>query len=72
MDIVGTPIAGFMKILAAADDSEVFNGICGAESGSVPVSAVSPSLLISEMEVEKVSKSQAKPPILLPPYGDKD
>jgi len=72
VDIVGTPIAGFMKILAAADDPDVFNGSCGAESGTVPVSAVSPSLLISEMEVEKVAKSQAKPPILPPPYGDKD
>ncbi|MBI5239968.1 MAG: peptidase U62 [Elusimicrobia bacterium] len=71
VDIVGTPIASFMKILAAGDDPAVFNGTCGAESGGVPVSAVSPSLLISEMEVEKVSKSQAKPPILPPPYGDK-
>ena len=72
VDIVGTPIAGFMKILAAGDDPAVFNGTCGAESGSVPVSAVSPSLLISEMEVEKVAKSQAQPPILPPPYADKD
>ncbi len=71
VDIVGTPIAGFMKILAAGDDPAVFNGTCGAESGGVPVSAVSPSLLISEMEVEKVAKSQSKPPILPPPYGDK-
>jgi hypothetical protein len=72
VDIVGTPIAGFMKILAAGDDPEVFNGTCGAESGMVPVSAVSPSLLISEMEVEKVAKSQAQPPILPPPYGDRE
>jgi predicted Zn-dependent protease len=71
VDIVGTPIASFMKILAAGDDPAVFNGTCGAESGGVPVSGVSPSLLISEMEVEKVSKSQAQPPILPPPYGDK-
>ena len=72
VDIVGTPIAGFMKILAAGDDPEIFNGSCGAESGMVPVSAVAPSLLISEMEVEKVAKAQAKPPILPPPFGDKD
>ncbi len=72
VDIVGTPIAGFMKILAAADDPAIFNGSCGAESGFVPVSAISPSLLISEMEVEKVAKSQSQPPILPPPYGGKD
>ena len=70
VNIVGTPIAGFMKILAAADDPEIFNGTCGAESGWVPVSAISPSLLLGEMEVEKAVKSQSKPPILPPPYGD--
>ena len=41
-DIVGTPLASFSKILATGDKPEVFNGYCGAESGSVPVSAVSP------------------------------
>ena len=38
-DIVGTPLASFAKILATSDKQEVFNGYCGAESGSVPVSA---------------------------------
>ena len=37
------------KILAAADDDDIFNGTCGAESGWVPVSGVAPSVLISEM-----------------------
>jgi hypothetical protein len=46
---------------------EVFNGICGAESGRVPVSALSPSILVSEIEVQKQAKSQEKPPILPPP-----
>ncbi|MEX2262327.1 MAG: metallopeptidase TldD-related protein [Bryobacteraceae bacterium] len=63
-DIVGTPLASFSKILATADRPEVFNGYCGAESGSVPVSAVSPSLLVSEMEIEKKATSQERPPIL--------
>src|SRR3989339_10853 len=58
VDIVGTPLASFNKIIAAADDEDVFNGSCGAESGWVPVSGVAPSLLISEMEVEKKDKSQ--------------
>ncbi|MBM3316868.1 MAG: hypothetical protein FJY75_03350 [Candidatus Eisenbacteria bacterium] len=64
VDIVGTPLTSFNKILMAADDDDVFNGTCGAESGGVPVSAVSPSLLVSEIEVEKRHKSQEKPPIL--------
>ncbi len=40
VDMVGTPLAGFNKIIAAADDEDVFNGSCGAESGWVPVSAI--------------------------------
>ena len=68
VNLVGTPLTSFAKIIAAADDYDVFDGTCGAESGWVPVSAVAPSLLISEMEVEKQQKSEAKPPILPPPF----
>ncbi|MBI5623454.1 MAG: peptidase U62 [Elusimicrobia bacterium] len=70
VDIVGTPLASFTKIAAAADDDDVFNGTCGAESGSVPVSAVAPSLLLSEVEVEKKMTFSEKPPILPPPHHD--
>ena len=66
-DIVGTPLASFSKILATGDQPEVFNGYCGAESGSVPVSAVSPSLLVSEIEIEKKAKSNNRPPLLPEP-----
>lgn len=70
VDIVGTPITSFAKISAAADDDAVFNGTCGAESGWVPVSSVSPSILVTELEVEKSQKSQEKPPVLAPPLHD--
>lgn len=70
VDIVGTPLTSFSKILMAGDDDEVFNGTCGAESGSVPVSAISPSILVAEIEVEKRSKGQDKPPILPAPAHD--
>ncbi len=70
VDIVGTPLTSFSKILTAADDDAVFNGSCGAESGWVPVSAISPSILVSEIEVEKRQKEQEKPPILPPPNND--
>lgn len=66
-DIVGTPLASFAKILAAGDQPEVFNGYCGAESGNVPVSAVSPAILISEIEIQKKSKSNDRPPLLPAP-----
>ena len=71
VDIVGTPLTCFSKILITGDDDGVFNGTCGAESGMVPVSAVSPSILVSEIEVEKRQKEQEKPPILPPPEHDK-
>ncbi len=64
VDIVGTPLASFAKILATSDHAEIFNGYCGAESGMVPVSAVSPAILVSEIEIEKKVKSQDKPPLL--------
>ena len=68
VDIVGTPLSSFEKIIATGDDYAAFNGTCGAESGWVPVSAVSPSILVSQVEVEKKMKEQEKPPILKPPY----
>src|SRR5436190_9865996 len=34
VDIVGTPLAALTKIVATGDTPEVFNGYCGAESGS--------------------------------------
>jgi len=64
VDLIGTPLSTFSNIVAAADDLGVFNGICGAESGGVPVSASSPSILVSNIEVQKKKKSQAKLPIL--------
>jgi predicted Zn-dependent protease len=68
-DIVGTPLASFAKILATSDKLEVFNGYCGAESGSVPVSASSPALLVSEIEVQRKNRSQDRPPLLPRPGG---
>ena len=64
VDIVGTPLASFAKILATSDKLEVFNGYCGAESGSVPVSATSPALLVSEIEIQKKDRGQETQPVL--------
>jgi TldD protein len=70
-DLVGTPLSVLSKIKAASDDYEVFNGYCGAESGSVPVAAISPSLLVEQMEIERKYKGQDKPPVLPAPGGAK-
>jgi TldD protein len=70
VDIVGTPLVSLTKIVATGDTPDIFNGYCGAESGSVPVSAVAPAILISELEVQKKQTSTDRPPILPPPAHD--
>ena len=70
VDIVGTPLAALTKIVATGDTPEVFNGYCGAESGSVPVSAVAPAILTTELEVQKKQADTDAPPILPPPAHD--
>jgi TldD protein len=71
VDIVGTPLVALTRILTTGDQQHVFNGVCGAESGSVPVAAVAPAMLFSEMEVQKRQHSHERPP-LLPPPGFED
>jgi TldD protein len=70
VDIIGTPLAALTKIVATSDTTEVFNGYCGAESGYVPVSAASPAILTSELEVQKKESATDRPPILPPPAHD--
>jgi len=67
IDIAGTPLVALQSIRAASRDIETFNGICGAESGWVPVSASAPSLLVERLEVEKSFTPPDRPPVLNPP-----
>lgn len=71
VDIVGTPLSCFSRILATADDTAVFNGTCGAESGWVPVTAISPSILVEQIEIEKKQTSAERAPLLASPLGVK-
>lgn len=64
VDLIGTPLTSFSKIVATDDDVAVFNGVCGAESGWVPVSASAPGMLISQIEVQRKEKSQERAPLL--------
>ena len=68
LEIVGTPLVSLNKVVAAGNKSEVFNGYCGAESGWVPVSVIAPSLLVSEIEMQRTNDKPIRPPILPPPY----
>ena len=67
VSIVGTPQAALNSILATGNQQEIFNGICGAESGSIPVSAVAPAMLVSQIETQRQAQGTARPPILPPP-----
>lgn len=75
VSIVGTPQAALTRIVATGNKQDIFNGICGAESGSIPVSAVAPAMLVSEIETQRQAQGNARPPILPPPPikgGDKE
>ena len=72
LDVVGTPLVSFNKILAVGDDDTVFDGSCGAESGWVPQTNIAPSLLLESMEMEKTQKGDYKPPVLPSPLLNKE
>lgn len=64
VDLVGTPLAIFSQIDQAGGKTEIFNGFCGAESGSIPVSCVAPMVVVRLIETQKKSKAQGLPMIL--------
>lgn len=70
VDLIGTPLAMFAAIQAADDSHEVFTGFCGAESGSVPVTAVSPSLFVKRIETQKKPMAQLEKNVLERPANN--
>jgi len=68
VEFVGTPIGSLNRIEAASDQTAVFNGYCGAESGYVPVSTAAPALLISEIELQRTRRALERPPLLPAPW----
>ena len=69
--LVGTPLVVLNRVVAAGDDPTIANGYhCGAESGWVPVSQIAPSLLVSEIELQRLPEERSRPPILPSPLHD--
>lgn len=68
VNLIGTPLAMFAEIKALGDDPEIFTGFCGAESGSVPVSAIAPSIFVRRIETQKKPNLKAESSILERPY----
>ena len=69
VEIVGTPLLSINKIIATGDERRVFNGYCGAESGYVPVSTYAPTVLVSEIELQRTRKDTGRPPVLPSPWA---
>ncbi len=66
--IVVTPLVVLNRILAASNDEALSNPyFCGAESGWAPVDQIAPSVLVSELEFERLPENRLKPPILPSP-----
>lgn len=67
VDLIGTPLAMFAEIEAAGNQPGLFVGFCGAESGNVPVSAVSPSLFVRRIETQKKAQTDIESTLLKSP-----
>ncbi len=66
-EVVGTPLTALERIIGASNQPEVFNGSCYRESGNVPVSAISPALLIQSIEIRRTARNSQRSPILPAP-----
>lgn len=64
VSFIGTPLAALQHIVAFGGDDEVDNSYCFAESGSVPVGTVAPSMLVAELELQRANRSSLRPPTL--------
>ncbi len=72
VDLIGTPLSMFSHITAAGKNASVFTGVCGAESGWVPVTAVSPTIFVTQIETQRRAKSNYVPATLrAPEFGGK-
>lgn len=64
VDFVGTPLQALNNIIAIGDEQEIFNSYCGAESGFIPISTISPAILLSDLELQARSQELVTPFIL--------
>ena len=67
VDLIGTPLSMFSNIEAGGDTPSTFIGVCGAESGWVPVSATSPMIFCSKIETQRRQQKSALMPVLAAP-----
>lgn len=71
VDFVGTPLSSLSHIIEVGQNCEVDNGYCGAESGTIPVSTVSPAILLSNLELQAKDPNKVTQYALPLPWFDK-
>lgn len=64
VDLIGTPLSMFSNIEYAGGEFEIFTGTCGASSGNVPVTAISPTIFVNKVELQKKAKPTVTPALL--------
>lgn len=64
VDLIGTPLSMFSNIIYAGGRAQVFTGMCGAESGQIPVTAIAPTILVNKVETQRKAKSNDLLPLL--------
>lgn len=67
VDFVGTPLQALNNIIAVGDELEIDNHYCGAESGFIPVTTISPAVLLSNLELQAKDEEQVTPYLLPSP-----
>lgn len=67
VELIGTPLAAFANIRACGGAVGILNGYCGAESGTVPVSAAAPAIFTAQIETQKPAQAHERLPIMPPP-----
>ncbi|NJK94197.1 MAG: TldD/PmbA family protein [Bacteroidales bacterium] len=71
VNLIGTPLAMFSEIVATGNQPQVFSGICGAESGNIPVTAIAPALFVKKIETQRKPNANETIPVLSRPDAEK-
>ena len=70
VNLIGTPLSMFSNIICAGNKHQVFSGMCGAESGQIPVTAIAPMILVNKVEMQRKPQSRDMLPILKRPANN--
>ena len=70
VELIGTPLSALQRIVGFGGQSELDQGFCYAESGSIPVTGIAPAIVLSEIELQQSSTSGFHEPLLPPPFAD--